>query len=275
MSELFSKEQKDALYQSNVMKDDFGWEVPIESVPLPSRGLIYSPDSMLYNRETLQIRSMTAREEDILSSQALIKEGKVLEWLISSCLIDKGINVNEMIAGDRNALMVSIRITGYGPEYNISSSCQFCDHTNKVCVDLSGLEIKRIGIEPIEQGRNQFYFRLPVTGKDVVFKYLSLEDDKERKAKNKFAKNVANFEIENNVTSFLEASIISINNISDKNKIAHFIRNMPANDSRKLRSFIKNNEPGIKMEHEYECSNCSQKNSISLPITSEFFWPDT
>ena len=67
-------------HSSNVMKDEFGWEVPIESVPLPSKGLIYTPDSVLYNTETLQIKAMTAREEDILTSQAFVKEGTVVEW---------------------------------------------------------------------------------------------------------------------------------------------------------------------------------------------------
>ena len=80
---------------SNVMKDEFGWEVPVESVPLPSKGLIYNPDTTLYNRETVQIKAMTAKEEDILSSQAYIKEGVVIEKLIESCLIDKSIDVND------------------------------------------------------------------------------------------------------------------------------------------------------------------------------------
>ena len=126
---------------SNVMKDEFGWEVPVESVPLPSKGVIYSPDSLLYNTETLQIKAMTAKEEDILSSQAFIKENVAVEKLIQSCLIEKSIDVNELITGDRNALMVSIRITGYGTDYNVSHSCENCGSSNKVEVDLSQLTI--------------------------------------------------------------------------------------------------------------------------------------
>ena len=131
---------------SNVMKDEFNWEVPVESVPLPSKGIIYSPDSLLYNTETLQIKAMTAKEEDILTSQAYIKEGVMIEKLISSCLIDKSINVNDLIAGDRNALMVSIRITGYGSDYNVSHTCTSCDHVNKITANLSELKIKRFRI---------------------------------------------------------------------------------------------------------------------------------
>ena len=91
--------------RQKVMKDEFGWEVPVESIPLPTRGAIYSPDSTLYNREVLQIKSMTAREEDILASPAFHKEGTSLTHLIQSCLIDKSINSEEMIMGDRMALM--------------------------------------------------------------------------------------------------------------------------------------------------------------------------
>ena len=102
----------------NVMKDDFGMEVPVESVPLPSRGLIYPVDSSSHNRETIEIKAMTAREEDILTSRALIKKGTVITQLIKSCVVDKSINVESMISGDRNALMTAIRITGYGSDYN-------------------------------------------------------------------------------------------------------------------------------------------------------------
>ena len=111
-------------HSSNVMKDEFGWEVPIESVPLPSKGLIYTPDSVLYNTETLQIKAMTAREEDILTSQAFVKEGTVVENLIKSCLTDKSIDVNSLISGDRNALMESSTSVYYGLIEIFGYSCE-------------------------------------------------------------------------------------------------------------------------------------------------------
>ena len=108
MSELFGKEASSHMMKNNIMKDDFGWEVPVESVPLPSRGVIYSPDSTVYNTETVQIKAMTALEEDILMSQPLIKNGTVITELIKSCVIDKSIDVDSLTLGDRNALMISI-----------------------------------------------------------------------------------------------------------------------------------------------------------------------
>ena len=164
---------------SNVMKDEFGWEVPVESVPLPSRGVIYSPDSLIYNTETLQIKAMTAREEDILSSQAYIKENSVVENLIVSCLMEKSIDVNDLIIGDRNALMVSIRITGYGTDYKIKHSCESCSHSNEVVVDLSKLGIKRLVEEPLAPGKNIFQYQLPVTKKNIHYKFLNGHNQKE------------------------------------------------------------------------------------------------
>ena len=103
----------------NVMKDDFGFEIPVENVPLPSRGVAYAPESPLYGQETIQIRAMTAREEDILTSRALIKKGTVISHLLRSCMIDKRIDPDEMLSGDRNAVMVALRVTGYGADYNV------------------------------------------------------------------------------------------------------------------------------------------------------------
>ena len=260
--------------QNNVMKDDFNWEVPVESIPLPTRGIIYSPDSLLFNTETLQIKAMTAKEEDILTSQAFIKENIVVEKLISSCLIEKSIDVNQMITGDRNALMVSIRVTGYGADYNISHSCGSCGHNNNINVDLSKLAIKRLKTAPIEEGKNIFEYTLPVTKKVVRYKFLTGYDQKEIAITEKRLKK-AGVTYDNTVTSFLENTILAVDGVTDKNKIKHFVINMPALDSRSLRQHIRQSEPGIDMTWNYDCSDCNYSNDITLPITSEFFWPNT
>lgn len=272
MSSLMGDDAQHMMKQ-NVMKEDFGWEVPVEIVPLPSSGLIYSPDSKLYKRETVKIKAMTAREEDILSSNALIKEGSAIDYLIKSCVIDKEIDVFDLILGDKNALMVSIRITGYGTEYRIKPQCDKCSGISDITFDLSNLEIKRLKIDPVELGSNEFNFTLPVTKKNVIFKFLTSNDDKERDKKQKFFKD--KFKIDNNVTSFLESSILSIDGIKDKNKISQFVKNMPAFDSKSLRSFIRENEPGINMSHEFMCQHCQHVNKANLAITPEFFWPRT
>jgi len=270
MSELFGNNAAQMM-KKNVMKEDFGWEVPVESVPLPSRGVIYSPDSTIYNRETIPIKAMTARDEDILSSQAYIKEGTVISELIKSCVTDKSFNIDDLILGDRNALMISVRITGYGADYNVISTCKNCSHKNNVTVMLSDLKINRLTINPTEEGKNEFEFTLPVTKKSVTFKFLSMRDDKDRTAEQAMLKTATG----ESITSFLRHSILSIDGIKDKNKIRHFVNNMPAFDSKELRKFIRENEPGMDMGANYICEKCSFNNEFEVPMSSEFFWPST
>ena len=122
---------------SNVMKDDFGFEIPQESVPLPSRGVIYPQDGPLHGQETIDIKPMTAREEDILTSRAYIKSGTVLTKLLQSCIVNKSIKPDNLISGDRNALLVSLRITGYGADYDVEVDCPECGTKSKQTFDVS------------------------------------------------------------------------------------------------------------------------------------------
>lgn len=271
MSGLVDDKMKQHVMKTNVLKDDFGWEVPVESIPLPSNGLVYSPDSLLHGKSTLQIKAMTAQEEDIIMSQAYAKEGTTILYLIKSCLIDKNIDVKELIVGDRNALMISIRITGYGSKYDIIPKCINCDTTNDMSISLTDLPIKRLNIQPLEPGSNKFLYKLPVTGKSVIFKYMNAYDEQNRQAKIEFMKKTGMQS--NTIVSLLEEVVISVDGVTDKNKISQFVRNMPALDSKSLREYIAENQPGIDMDHKYTCKNCGHVNSITIPITSNFFWP--
>ena len=259
----------------NVMKDEFGWEVPVESVPLPTRGVLYNPDTTLYNREAVPIKAMTANEEDILSSQAYIKEGVVIDKLIEACVADRSFDVNDLTLGDRNALMVAIRITGYGQEYPALVTCSHCGTQNNLKVDLGNLGIKRLDLEPVQQGKNEFKYTLPVTKKDITFKFLTSKDETDRSITNKAYMSNFDTKLERNVTSYLTYSILSVDGKRDKNVIRHFILNMPAFDSRSLRNHIAEHEPGMDMTIDFECANCQSRNSTNLPMTSEFFWPST
>jgi len=259
--------------RQNIMKDEFGWEVPVESIPLPTRGTIYDPDSKLYNLSSIQIKAMTAKEEDILASPAFHKEGTALTHLMHSCLIDKTINCEDMINGDRMALMIGIRVTGYGPEYHAAGNCQSCNTNNEFIVDLTTLPIKRLQISPVRAGVNEFEFKLPVTKKSVVFKYVTAREERERNAAIKSMQKVTGAQISNNITSFLENSIVSVEGQKDRMKIKHFVMNMPAFDSRALRKFITENEPGMDMSCKFFCKNCGHENTLNMPMSTEFFWP--
>lgn len=264
----------DTIQTQNVVKDTFDWEVPVEVVPIPSEGKVYPSNSPLYNRNVLEIKSMTAHEEDILASRALIQKGTVITHLIQSCLTDKSVDVRNMLLGDRNALMVSVRITGYGSGYSAESTCPECNTKSMQEYNLTDLEIKRLDIDPVTPGENRFEFRLPVTGKNVNFKFLTGVDEEERNTTSERRKKMMpDMKIDSAVTAKLEQTILSIDGIDERNKINHFIRNMPAMDSKQLRSYIENHEPGIDMSVWMKCTDCGETSRVSLPIGSNFFWP--
>jgi hypothetical protein len=255
------------------MRDDFGFEIPVESVPLPSSGLTYSQESPLHLKEVVEIRSMTAREEDILTSRALIKKGTVITELIKSCLVDKRIQVQDMLVGDRNALMVALRITGYGAEYRVEADCPKCNARSKQEFDLASMPIKRLEIEPVSKGQNVFEFKLPMTKKMVHFKFLTGRDEEEISTIQERTKKQGAI-ADNIVTTRLQYSIVSVDSKTDRSLINTFIRNMPARDSMALRKFIEQHEPGIEMKSDYDCPSCSEVSEVRVPLGASFFWPD-
>jgi len=275
-NEIFSAGQAQAqgYSTSNVMQDDFGFEVPVETVPLPSRGVVYDAGSALYGQETVDIRAMTAGEEDILTSKALIRKGTVISALLKSCLINKSIDTSEMLVGDRNAIMTAIRITGYGSEYNVEADCPNCGEKTKQAFNLADLPIKRLKVEPIADGANLFQVQLPMTKKTVRFKFMSGADEQEMLVISERKKKSGQLN-DSLITERFKRQIISVGDVTDKNKIGYFVRNMPAGDSLFLRRYIDKNEPGIEMKAWMDCVQCGEHSEVRLPMGASFFWPDT
>jgi len=258
----------------NVLKDDFNFEIPVESVPLPSLGIVYGTDSPLFRQETIDIKAMTAKEEDILTSRALIKKGTVISHLLKSCIINKQVDPDEMLTGDRNAIMTAIRITGYGADYNVEVECPACGERSKQAFDLAALPIKRLTVSPVAEGANLFEFVLPVSKKRIRFKFLTGADEAEL-AVTQERKKKQGMSADNLVTQRLMFSIQSIDGITDKSKIAAFCRSMPARDSLDLRRHIDVNEPGVEMKSWMDCPSCLEHSEVRLPIGAAFFWPDS
>lgn len=258
----------------NLKNMDFDWEIPVDSVPLPSKGKIYSKDSWFSNKEFIDIKAMTATEEDILMSSAFIKKGTVIEELIKSCVMEKNIDIDDLIAGDRNAILVAIRITGYGKDYNTNITCGNCQGVNEnYSFDLSELPIKRLTIEPCEEGKNIFEYILPVSKKKVKFRLLSGRDEKEMQDENLKKVKLFGENYIGNITANLEKMIVDIDGVTHRGKIANFISMMPAFDSRSLRKYISDSQPGIDTKVDFCCQHCGNKKKIDMPINTDFFWP--
>jgi hypothetical protein len=260
-----------------VMRQDpmkeFGWEVPYELAPLPSRGLVYDKSTALHGKEVVSIKAMTAREEDILMSRAFSKTGSTVTELLKSCIADKSIDTSQLLSGDRQSILVAIRITGYGSTYDADVICPACVSRVKNTFDLSSLTVRPLEIQPSVPGINEFEFTLPVSKKRVTFKFLTGRDEEELNTIVERRKKLFGETSENPITTRLTHQIVSIDGVEDKNKIATFVSNMPAGDSRALRTYIEKNEPGLDMNVSMTCSSCGADSEVGLPIGASFFWP--
>ena len=253
---------------------DLGIEIPVETIPLPSAGKTYPQNSALYNKRTISIKSMTAKEEDILTSRALIKNGTVITKLLQSCIVDKTVDVPSMLMGDINAVMVAIRCTGYTTKYETSVTCVHCSNIQKEEFDLGQLPIKQLTIEPDEPGTNVFSVTLPKTKARVQFKFLTGRDTEELQVLDGRKKKLG-YKVDNLITARLQHSLLSVNGKTDKTLLSKFIQHMPALDSLTLRTYVDDNEPGIDMSAVVECSNvdCGAVEEVSIPLGVSFFWP--
>ena len=273
-NEVFDNKRQTMAPRRDVLKDDFNFEIPVQSVPLPSGGVIYPVDSPMHGKTEVSIKAMTAREEDILTSRALIKKGTVITELLRSAIIEDGFDPDIMLSGDRNALMITLRVTGYGSGYTCEVDCPACNQRTKQTFDLSTLPIKELEIEPVALGANLFETELPVSKKVTRFKFLTGVDEQEM-AVMADRKKKQGVTVDSMVTTRLNHQIVSIDGITDKTKIGFFIRAMPARDSLHLRKFIDKSEPGIDMKAWMDCTSCFESSEVRLPLGASFFWPES
>lgn len=254
------------------VKRELGYEIPIDAVPLPSAGLIYPVSHPLHNCPDVQYRAMTAKEEDILMSPALVKSGKVISELIKSCLTDKRIDVRTLLSGDQQAIMLGIRMSGYGNLYEPKFACPKCEVSSVTQIDLADFDIRPLEIAPVEPGQNLFVFDLPLTKKKIHFKFLTVAEEEAsvRAAEMKKKKGIKK---DNLVTTQLMNSIVAVDGDQAQGYIAKFVQHMPARDSHALRQYILKNQPSVETKFDFLCDNCEHYEKADMPMTIEFFWP--
>ena len=210
---------------------------------------------------------MTAREEDILTNQNLIANGTVIDKLLQSLIISK-INYNELLTGDKDALMVAARVLGYGADYS------FTYRGEEITVDLTKIEDKPLSAKPIEEGKNEFEFILPTSKTKLTFKLLTHGDDnaikKELEGLKKIDKTVTR-----DLSTRLKYMILSVDGDYEKSTIRDFVDNrLLARDARELRNHIAEIQPDIDLTFDYEDNN-GDFVKVAIPIGLNFFWPDT
>lgn len=249
------------------------YQVPVELVALPSKGLVYPVGSPLANEETLEIKSMTAKEEDILTSRALIKNGTVISQLLKSCILNKMVDPDEMLSGDKNAILIGIRVTGYGGEYAAKITCPHCSKEYENVFSLTQLKVKGLGAQPLQPNTNLFEYTLPSSGARVLFKLLNGHDEDEL-VKIIDSKKKIGVQIESGVTARLFQSIVEINGERDKQKLNQIIQNLRAMDARSLRKYMDEIEPAVDLRQQVMCPSCDEQSEVKMPLGMSFFWPD-
>lgn len=249
---------------------------PTEFVDLPSRGKYYPENHPLHGQDSIEIKYMTAKEEDILSSKTLIKQGVAIDRLLKSVIIDNRISPETLISGDRNAVLVATRITGYGSEYETRVTCPSCLTAVDHSFELADVEIKTS--EDLEEDDSYSISNdgtivtvTPMTNITVEMKMMTGKDESylsrliESKRKKKLP--------ETTLTDTLKILVVSLNGETSKDLINKFIKVIPARDSRFLRSVYEKASPNIDMTQDFECSNCGYATDLEVPFTTDFFWP--
>jgi hypothetical protein len=238
------------------------FKFPTEEVELPSKGLIYSKDNPLSSGK-VEMKYMTAREEDILSNQSYIQKGTVLDKLLDSLIIDKNINADDLIIGDKNALLIASRILGYGKDYEVKIKGE--SHT----IDCSTLENKEFDESKFEAGKNEFSYTLPSTDNVITYKLITGHDEKAINREIAGLKRLQK-DASPELSTRLKHIILSVDGKEEKKDIRDFVDNyFLARDSRAFRDHIKNTQPDVNLS--YILDNGEE---AEVPIGLNFFWPD-
>tara|TARA_R100000278_G_C5474650_1_gene165832 strand:- start:1227 stop:2054 length:828 start_codon:yes stop_codon:yes gene_type:complete len=244
---------------------------PTEFVELPTEGKFYPEGHPLHLVKEVEINYMSAREEDILTSQALITRGVMLDRLIGSVLVDKSIDVDTLYPGDKDAIIVAARSTGYGPEYVSNVQCGSCGARHEHVVDLAKLPIKQVPEDISLTPSGTFTVMLPITGFMVEMRIL--DSRAQKYLDNTRAANKKNNLPERNRTDLLKMIVVSVNSVTDRAELDAFIDSMPAQDSRTLKKSYDRVSPSLLMEQRVECPNCQTVVVREVPLGVDFFWP--
>jgi len=262
------------LEESPDSKSLFSFVSPTEIVDLPSRGKFYPEGHPLAGKETVEIKYMTAKEEDILTSKTLVNRGIVLERLLSSIILDKDVNVDDLLIGDKNAILVAARITGYGSTYEASVECPDCTIKFAHSFELAELGLQsEVSLEEhnVEFENGLFFFDLPASDVRVGVRPLTGIEEKEL---TKVAQKKKKYNLpEATLTDLLKTIIVSANGVTEPGMISQFVDVMPAKDSRMLRTLYNKVVPDVDMTQNVTCTECGSSAELEVPFTGEFFWP--
>ena len=255
------------------MSENKRFDFPTEIIELPSKGLVY-PEGHPLSKGTVEIKYMTAKEEDILASQNLIKKGVVLDKLFESVVVEPGVNPNDIILGDKNAILLATRILGYGPDYDVEVTDPFTLEKQAVTINLSKIQTKDVD-DKLLNSKNRYKFTLPHSKKEIEFKLLTHGDDleitKEQQALERLNKNA---QTASDVTTRFRHMILSVDGKEDRGYINKWIMNeFLALDTKAFRAYVKQITPDMDLKFEFTSDLTGETEALDIPFGINFFYP--
>ena len=246
------------------------FDFPTEIISLPSKGLCY-PESNPLSKGEVTIKLMTAKEEDILTSTNLIKKGMQLDKLLESIVVEPGVNINDLVIGDKNAILITSRILAFGPEYNVKLTDPFDGEEVETTIDLSKIQIKEIDESKLNR-QNEYGFTLPQSKVVVKFKLLTHGDEilinKDIEASQKTLKQ------SNEITTRYRRIIVEVDGNRDVGHISNFVANrLLAADSKALRKEIASMSPDLDLKFDYTSPVTGETEALKIPFGIGFFYP--
>ena len=248
------------------------FQFPTEEVTLPSKGLLYPKESPL-SKGVIEMKYMTAKEEDILTNQNYIKNGTVINRLLRS-LIVTDINYNDLLLGDKNAILVAARILGYGADYEFMYTHPQTGEEEKVSVNLSEVEDKTLNEDLIKENKNEFEFELPFSKILLTFKLLTHGDEQKIEQELKGLKKI-NKGASAELTTRLKHLVLSINGDYSQKTIREFVDTaFLARDAKAFRNYIGSIMPDADLKFDLEFEDGYIEDNVTIPLGASFFWPD-
>ncbi len=267
-----AQQMQQAAQQQNLNVAQLNFVTPTEFVPLPSKGKLYPQHHPLFGKDVIEIKQMTAKEEDILTSRSLLKKGVALDRLIQSLVVDTNINPDTLTIEDRSAIIIAARISAYGPDYVTTATCPDCGEKNKTNFNL--LE----KLEPVEEedltdvllnDNGTFSVILPSTKWVVVCRVLNGYDEKSLAKLSDGKKKDGSDAL---LLEQLKATVVSIQQVEQRDMVEKALTVLPAADSRFLRKAYAQVVKGVDMRHTFNCKSCDFSTEMEVPLTADFFW---
>jgi hypothetical protein len=243
----------------------FNFIVPTEMVDLPSQGQFYPVGHPLHNADAIEIKHMTAKEEDILTSTTLLKKGVALDKMLQSVIVDNRIKVGDLLIGDKNALLIASRVFGYGEHYNVNLNCPNCNAAFEATIDLNDLDVK----ESLQLGKitrtenNTFTITLPKSNLNFEIRLLTSKDETTLVSN----KNAGSMKL-------LKLITVSVNGQTDRFFVERALQSLPIMDVSVLKKAYAAVTPDVNMTQDVECTECGETSTMGVPLDAGFFWPD-